>query len=230
MTAILSALLFVLFAGALVWLFLSTPASQLARHLSKVVPVVLALIGGFITLMGRGAIGIPLIVFGFAWWQRTRVTGPIRNTTDNTKYSTARSAALEMKLNHDTGDMEGRILSGHYGGKLLSEMKLENLLDLYNEILEDHKSAALLEAYLDRQFPQWREYTDANSDNMESGSSGSDGMTKREAYQILGLEPGASEQEIRKAWRNLMKGMHPDHGGSAFLAAKINTAKDILLN
>jgi len=230
MTAILSALVFLLFAGALVWLFLSTPANQLVGLLSKVGPIVLGLMGGFLTLLGRGALGIPMIALGLAWWRRSRVMGPIGNGSENTEYSTARSAALEMRLNHDTGDMEGLVLAGGYEGKWLSQMTLENLLDLYHEISADQKSVDLLEAYLDRQSPQWREYGEAESEKRNAGGAGTDGMTRKEAYEILGLKPGASEQEIRKAWRNLMKGMHPDHGGSAFLAAKINTAKDILLN
>ena len=57
-----------------------------------------------------------------------------------------------------------------------------------------------------------------------------DNMTRQEAYQILGLEPNVSQEEIHQAWRRLIKGVHPDSGGSAFLAAKINTARDILLD
>ncbi len=126
--------------------------------------------------------------------------------------------------------MDGRILSSQYEGKLLSDMMKEDVFDLYDWIQQDQESVALLEAYLDRRFPQWREYTNPNSGQKEAGTSASEGMTKQEACQILGLEPGASKQDIRKAWRNLMKGMHPDHGGSAFLASKINAARDILLN
>ncbi len=230
MTAILYALLFLLVCGVLVWVFLSTPASQLVGLLSKVVPVVVTLIGGILTLVGRGAIGIPLIAFGFAWWRRTRRSDPVRNTWGSSRDSTVCSEFFEMKLDHDSGNMDGRILSGQYEGKLLSDMMKEDVFELYDWIQQDQESVALLEAYLDRRFPQWREYTDANSGQKEAGTSASEGMTKQEAYQILGLEPGASKQEIRKAWRNLMKGIHPDHGGSAFLASKINAARDILLN
>jgi DnaJ family protein C protein 19 len=54
-------------------------------------------------------------------------------------------------------------------------------------------------------------------------------MTRAEAYQVLGLQPGASEENIRAAHRRLMQAAHPDHGGSDWLAARINQARDILL-
>ena len=229
MTAIFSALLLVIFIAALVWTFLSVPAAQLASLLSKAVPALLTLIGAVLTLFGRGAIGIPMIAFGVAWWRRTRATSYIPGSDGGGRQSTVSSAALEMTLDHDSGDMDGRILSGHYKGKLLSQMGLENILDLYSAMSSDPKSAALLEAYLDRTFAQWRDHTDPHSQGEQSQPSGSVNMSRLEAYQVLGLEPGASEKEIKQAWRNLMKGMHPDHGGSAFLASKINAAKDILL-
>ena len=222
------ALFFILLAGGLVWLFLTMPAGRIVGVLSMVVPVGLVVIGGFLTLFGRGALGLPMVAFGVAWW---RLTGRqiISKSTGSGRKSTVLSAALEMQLDHDTGEINGQILTGHFEGNWLSDMSLENLFDLYSEIQQDQESAALLETYLDRIYPNWQERSGAKSERADAGHTDSGEMTKQEAYQILGLEAGASEAEIKKAWRNLMKNMHPDSGGSAYLAAKINAAKDILL-
>ncbi|WP_455222878.1 DnaJ domain-containing protein [Kaarinaea lacus] len=142
--------------------------------------------------------------------------------------STVQSAYLRMVLNHDTGDMDGEVLDGHFKGQWLHEFKLEQLLLLLSECQQDQDSQALLTAYLDRHHENWRD--DVTDQEQYEAPSGAGKMSQQEAYEILGLDSRATEKDIVQAHRRLMQKVHPDHGGSTYLAAKINLAKDVLLN
>lgn len=147
------------------------------------------------------------------------------------RQSAIRTRYLDMSLDHDTGAMDGAVLEGPFAGQQLSQLALPQLLrmlELYQE--SDARSAAVLTAYLDREHPDWRD--DAAAAGARQGSGGqaaARGMTKDDAWSILGLEPGASADAIRAAHRRLMQRLHPDRGGSDYLAAQINAAKDLLL-
>ena len=139
-----------------------------------------------------------------------------------------RTNFVEMELDHDTGAMQGRILAGRHQGVPLEALDVPTLIGLLSEV--DEESRALLVAYLDRREPTWRE--DAQGDTATGArrwSRGGGKMTEEEAYQILGVQPGASAEEIGRAHRALMKKLHPDQGGSTYLAARVNEAKDVLL-
>ena len=144
--------------------------------------------------------------------------------------STVRSAWFEMQLDHDSGAMTGKVLQGEFAGRSLADLDEAALLGLAAAVGSGGDSAALLEAYLDRRIPGWRENFKDNGAAGPGGAPDSGPMTDKQAYEILGLLPGAGEAEIRAAHRRLMKRVHPDQGGSTFLAAKINQAKDWLLN
>lgn len=135
---------------------------------------------------------------------------------------------LRMTLDHDSGDMMGHVLAGRFAGEqldALSQRQLVTLLDDYER--DDGESAALLRAYLDRTFgPEWQE---AAPDRPEFEGLSSE-MTRQEAYAILGLEDGATEADILAAHGRLIQRLHPDRGGSTFLAAKINQARDLLIS
>ncbi len=144
------------------------------------------------------------------------------------KASEVETAYLRMTLDHATGKLEGEVLAGRWKGRRLSDLSFEQVLMLYEECrAQDMDSIALLEAFLDREFGEaWRDAAGAGN---QSADVGSGNMTVEQALNVLGLEAGATEQEIRAAHKRLMKKMHPDQGGSDFLARQINQAKDVLL-
>jgi hypothetical protein len=141
------------------------------------------------------------------------------------------TAFLRMYLDHDSGQMSGEVLAGRFKGMQLGGMELDQLLLLLEECqVEDADSVALLETYLDReQGDQWREHRTSRQAGQNDPPETRE-MSQREAYEILGLEPGADRDEIVATHRRLMQRLHPDRGGSDWLAAKLNQAKDLLLN
>ncbi len=138
---------------------------------------------------------------------------------------------LRMGLDHDTGDVWGEVIDGPYKGRRLDDMTVSEKLDLLRHCwTEDEASARVLEAYLDRIHPDWRDRADdAGSKTGGAGSSRSGAMTRAEALAVLGLSEGASRQDIKAAYQRIISGLHPDHGGSDYLAAQVNEAKDVLL-
>jgi hypothetical protein len=149
--------------------------------------------------------------------------------------STVATAFLRMTLDHDTGSMEGTILRGRFAGMRLDELGPADLLALLRECrAEDEEGARLLEAYLDRVHPEWRDELAgerAGGGRSSAGARSTSGdMSVEEAYAILGLSSGADAEAIKEAHRRLMVKLHPDHGGSDYLATKINRARDVLLH
>jgi hypothetical protein len=146
--------------------------------------------------------------------------------------SGVRTDTLEMVLDHDSGRMEGRCLKGRFAGRDLASLRDAQVLELLDEIgATDTQGAALLEAYLDRRCQGWRESRSADRTKEEARQKRDHNgrMSCNEAYEVLGLKPGASEADIRAAHRRLMMKLHPDQGGSTYLASRINEAKDVLV-
>lgn len=227
MTALIALVGTLGFAALAVWYFIVTPPAQVALTLRYVGPGALGLVGAALTFTGRIGLGAPLLFFAYALFTRARRGASVRSTPG--QHSTVRSAMLEMMLDHDTGEMDGMVLGGTFEGRQLNEMSDAELMDLARELREDVESAQLLEAYLDRRMPGWRDDAKPDDGARQRSAPQSGAMTEQEAYQILGLEPGASVADIRKAHRGLMQRVHPDLGGSSFLAQRINEAKDFLL-
>jgi DnaJ domain len=188
-------------------------------------------VAGLLGARGRLDIAIPLGLtgLGLLGWLPLGAGGfGSRWRKSAGRVSQVRSAFIEMELDHDTGAMRGRVLAGKHEGASLDSLELTTLLGFLPEI--DEESRALLMAYLDRRQPSWREHAQGDA---AAGLGGAPRMsakvTEEEAYQILGVQPGASAEEIGRAHRSLMKKLHPDQGGSTYLAARVNEAKEVLL-
>ena len=168
----------------------------------------------------------------FGWWQMARqVKGMFgglgfgRGAGQAGQNSGAAAAFVEMELDHSTGQLDGRVLKGGFAGRRLGTLSHSELLGLLTEAGGDPDSRSLLEAYLDRRWPEWREQDQARS----TARTPTTAMDEAEALRVLGLQAGASADDIKAAYRKLMGQLHPDRGGSDYLAAKVNAAKDVLM-
>jgi DnaJ domain len=192
--------------------FSKTDPKRVARILRYIGGGVVLLFAGFLLVRGQigAALSIGLFglgVLGYVSLWPASFSGRTQKSAGQT--SRVVTAFLEMELDHDSGAIRGRVLDGKHKGTALDDLNVATLIGLLREIDED--SRRLLAAYLDRRQPHWRE------------------QATGEAYQILGIQPGASAEEITRAHRSLMKKLHPDQGGSTYLAARINEAKEVLM-
>jgi hypothetical protein len=201
-----------------------------ARRLTMGAGVVLLLAAGVFALRGLEFVAVPLAMFA-SWLLWGSTSGPwgvggARKSPGQT--SSVTTDHLEMELDHDTGEMRGRVLKGIFKDRDIESLSPADMALLWQDCRHtDPPSAQIIEAYLDRTYPSWREDMARGESDMSRGPDGR--MTVEEAFEILGLKPGAGEEEIRRAHRDLMLKLHPDRGGSTYLAAKINEAKDVLL-
>jgi len=188
-------------------------------------------VAGVLGARGRLDVAIPLGLtgLGLLGWLPWSIPGfGARTHKSAGQVSRVHSAFVEMELDHDTGAMRGRILAGPHEGTALEALDLATLTGFLVEI--DEESRALLMAYLDRREPGWREHAQGDAATGAGRAAWGGGkMTEEEAYQILGVQPGAGAEEIGHAHRSLMKKLHPDQGGTTYLAARVNEAKDVLL-
>lgn len=205
---------------------------QLFRGLRWVVGGVTALVALLLLIARRIDVAV---FFGAAAFSilRTGRLGPFsfdRPAGDTGNVSKVRSRYFAMELDHDTGAVQGRVLAGQYSGTDLIDLGEADTRALITEIAADPDSVSLLESWLDANRAGWREYfaeTAAGEQANETSAPATDPIA--EAYEVLGLKPGATDEEIKAAHRELMKALHPDHGGSSYLASKINEARDRLL-
>ena len=204
----------------------------LARQL-RIGAGVAALAGaGFLVVRGLVGYAMSLAALGswLLWGGGGSAWGGFPGRAQKSPGQTSRVVTehLEVELDHDTGDISGRVLKGAFAGRQLEELAPLEMAHLWRDCrFADPQSAQILEAYLDRAYPTWRDDLGRTEGERTADTEGR--MTRDQALEILGLQSGASEADIRRAHRELMMKLHPDHGGSTFLAAKINEAKDVLL-
>lgn len=231
----------VLGVGALVgliliasWFVNADPKTVIKAARYAAIVLILAVIV-LLVAFGRLALILPLLFF---LWPLLR---NFRTAFDRMKAAQGGSAGrvssidtrfIRMTLDHDSGAMSGTVKEGRFEGQSLDAMSEDDLHQLAGEVTSDEQSAQVLEAYLDRRFgAEWRDeasgQTGSRSERPPRPQTGA--MTRDEALAILGLEEGATEDEIRTAHKRLMLKVHPDQGGSGYLATKLNEAKDVLL-
>lgn len=220
--------------------YVNASPARLAQGVRAFVAAFSALAGTGLLFAGR--FGLALITLGatvLAVQAMRRHAGGIGsfggsagNTGSGGRNSEVTTDTLRMQLDHATGELEGEVLRGPFAGRLLDSLGLSDLLDLLAHCQrEDPRSVPLLETYLDRRHGDWRAHAgaDAGAGQDNGGSAPAGSMDEATALSVLGLEPGAGEEEIKAAHRRLMTKLHPDHGGSSYLAAQLNQAKDYLL-
>ena len=218
----------------LVYLFVNTDPARLARNLkwTGIAIAGVAVIGlvllhsDLVALLFPLALSMPMLSRIRSFIDRHRAPAGGRTSSVTTAF-------LRMSLDHDTGAMSGTVLRGEFAGMRVEELGRGDLLALLRECrAADEEGARLLEAYLDRLHPGWRD--DLGGGGAGGGGRGATGpasgdLSVDEAYAVLGLARGATAAEIKEAHRRLMIKLHPDHGGSDYLATKINRARDLLL-
>jgi hypothetical protein len=236
MATLIAGIVAVVLLYSLLQMFRAANPVVLARAI-KIGGGVVALAGAAFTgIKGELAVAVPLGIFGagLLGWSPfgtgfgnigAMFGGGAQRSPGQT--SRVRSQFLDMSLDHDSGGLEGQIVAGPYAGHSLAEFDLPQLTAMIPGF--DAESVSLLESYLDRRFPAWRQDAQGNTAGGQSRPAASGKMTDEEAYQILGLQPGAGRDDIGRAHRALMKKLHPDQGGSTYLAARVNEAKDTLL-
>ncbi|RDE24535.1 molecular chaperone DnaJ [Motiliproteus coralliicola] len=238
--------LFLLVSGVR-W-FLARAPQRGKRFLLQLLLIVLALLALWMALTGRlhwlfALISsmlpfarrlLPLLIPLLRWLPKLRQQRRQRaGQAQSGQQSQAHTDWLEMQLDHDSGAINGRILQGRFAGRMLDQLSDSELLQLYRQCAgHDPQALKLLDAYIERHRPELWDNTSesaSSNDQQQQGTTANSSMSADEAYQILGLEPGATEEQIVQAHKRMMQKLHPDRGGSNYLAAKINQAKQTLL-
>lgn len=211
---------------------------QLLLALKLVGSVIAAILLAYIVISGRWSWLPFLVAYPLMWLLRSRARNTLNKNARGPRSGQSSHIStrfLHMELDHDSGEMSGEILAGQFAGRRLDQLNLGELIELWRECAaDDEQSRMVLENYLDRGHPEWRSVAGVGPREETAGARSNSpwantGMSAEEARKILGVEPDASSEEIERAYRRVMKNAHPDQGGSDWMAAKVNQAKDLLL-
>lgn len=201
--------------------------ARVARLMRWLVGGIAGLAAGYFLLRGRIEVALVLGGLAFSILRFGRI-GPWTfesETPAEDNVSSVRSRYIAMTLDHASGAISGRVIYGEFQGIELINLGENETRRLLDAVSGDPDSLALLESWLDKNRAGWREWFASHPAPGPDVEIDEDAI----AYEVLGLKPGASAEEIKAAHRKLMMGVHPDQGGSNFLASKINEAKDRLL-
>ena len=214
------------------WFVAAKPAS-IARFVKIGGAILIGAIAASLVATGRFGVAMAALAFLLPMFLRSRaLLNQVKSSFGPRpgQSSGVQTDYLEMSLDHDSGDLDGRVRRGRFAGAMLSALNQGQLFDLMREMAADDPSGVpVLEAYLDRVLgPEWRD--DLAGEQAEGAGEGDPlAMSEQEALDILGLRPGADEEAVKAAHRAKMKTHHPDRGGTAEDAMRINRAKDLLL-
>ncbi len=208
--------------------FANASAAAVAELLRWTLIAVACVTGVIFILTGRPVLTILSLLLALVALTRRLwpVTGGGKRGRGRRGGSNIETSYLRLHLDHASGSISGTVLQGQYEGRYVEELPLGDLIELLKECrVDDPDGARLLEAYLDRAEASWRETMNAG----DAGDGRRGKMSRVEAREVLGVLPGASDEEVREAHRRLMREHHPDRGGSTEFAARVNEAKEVLL-
>ena len=221
-----------LLALALVlWLaksYIKVDPGMLKRYVRK--------IGGYASfaaaalLVFKGRIDAALLLGGLGGWLLGVRIPILPWYQPNVSQQSLRTAWLDLTSAGD-GSFDGQVIGGPFAGRTLNTLERDDLFRLLNALSDaDPAGYNLFQTYLDRRLPGWRETAEGHAHSRQRRTAATSAMTEQEAYEVLGIEMGASEDQIREAHRALLRKLHPDQGGTTWLATRINMARDVLLN
>lgn len=200
----------------------------LALALTGRAPAVFAILGAFMTQITRFARFLPFLLRYLPGVSSSLggLGGSGGGHSKAGQSSVVRTSVLVMTLDHDTGSINGEVIDGPFDGRTLKDLSMDEINSLYKYCeSKDAEALRLLRSYIERDRSD--EFEESENNTEAHASSGD--MTRSEACHVLGVSENASKEDIIAAHRNLIGKMHPDKGGTSYIATMINQAKKTLL-